>query len=143
MNDDFLRNKIKESAENIEIPDSLSPESIQKTLEQSSKKVQRFPSLRFASTAAAVLVLLIGAFGLHRLTQNSIMDGDGMERFVETSEDTSSAKSLQSISDYKELYKVLKAYEKENNTIYEMEILEESVMESATVDSASADMAVS
>ena len=143
MNDDFLRNKIKESAENIEIPDSLSPESIQKTLEQSSKKVQRFPSLRFASTAAAVLVLLIGAFGLHRLTQNSIMDGDGMERFVETSEDTSSAKSLQSISDYKELYKVLKAYEQENNTIYEMEILEESVMESATVDSASADMAVS
>lgn len=140
MNDDFLRNKIKESAENIEIPDSLKPDAVQKNLENSSKRVRRFPSRIFASAAAAVLVLLIVGFGFHRITQNSIMDGDGMEYLAETSKEATAEKnsSLQSISDYKDLYKALQTYEDEYATVYEMAIAEESVAESATADSSNA-----
>lgn len=133
MNDDFLRNKIKESAENIEIPDSLKPDAVQKILERSSRRVRRFPSRLLASAAAAILVLSIGVFGINRFTQNSIMDGDGMERSEEVLEEayTESSSSLHSISDYSELYQALRTYEDEHYTIYDMEISEESVAESA------------
>ena len=135
MNDDFLRNKIKESAENIEIPDSLKPDAVQKILERSSRRVRRFPSRLLASAAAAILVLSIGVFGINRFTQNSIMDGDGMERSEEVLEEayTESSSSLHSISDYSELYQALRTYEDEHYTIYDMEISEESVAESADI----------
>lgn len=135
MNDDFLRNKIKQSAENLEIPDSLKPETIQKSLEESSGKIRHFPSRFFASAAAAILVLSIGVFGINHFTQNSIMDGDGMEGSEEMLEEayTESSSSLHSISDYNELYQVLRTYEEEHYTIYDMEIAEESVAESADI----------
>ncbi|MDO5389871.1 MAG: beta-propeller domain-containing protein [Eubacteriales bacterium] len=145
MNDDFLRNKIKQSAESIETPDSLKPEAVQKRLEESSGKIRRFPTRFFASAAAAIVVLSIGVFGMNRMIQNSIMDGDGMERSEEMSEEAcmEESYSLQSISDYKELYKALKTYEKEYDTVYDEGMVEESVAESAAADTGSADMAVS
>lgn len=145
MNDDFLRNKIKQSAENIETPDTLNPESVQKRLEESTEKIHRFPSRILASAAAAILVLSIGVFGMNRMIQNSVMDGDGMEHSEEISEEACLKESscLQSILDYKELYKALKTYEKEYYTVYDEGMVEENVAEFAAAETDSANLTIS
>ena len=116
MNDDFLRNKIKQSAENLDVPNSLKPDNVQKSLEKSSTKIRRFPSRLFTSAAVAVLVLFVGIFALNHITQNSIMDGDDTERSLELTEESAieQSSSLQPISNYSELYKTLKTYEQES-----------------------------
>lgn len=145
MNDDFLRNKIKQSAENLDVPNSLKPDNVQKSLEKSSTKIRRFPSRLFTSAAVAVLVLFVGIFALNHITQNSIMDGDDTERSLELTEESAieQSSSLQPISNYSELYKTLKTYEQESYIVYEEEMVEENVTESSAADSSSLDMTTS
>ena len=145
MNDDFLRNKIKQSAENLDVPNSLKPDNVQKSLEKSSTKIRRFPSRLFTSAAVAVLVLFVGIFALNHITQNSIMDGDDTERSLELTEESAieQSSSLQPISNYSELYKTLKTYEQESYIVYEEEMVEENVAESSAADSSSLDMTTS
>lgn len=58
MQDENLLNKIRHSADSIEMPENLKPESIEKKLAEASPKKSRIPTNRLGTIAAACLVLL-------------------------------------------------------------------------------------
>lgn len=114
--------ELKAQTRDVEIPDSLKPENIEKLLEQKEVKKKKWKPLYTVCAAAACCIFVIGiaAAGHGRLTQN----GETIEKTPDSAEQASAADSgeskskvsedkvIASAEDYDQIYKYIKAERK-------------------------------
>ncbi|MGN1168446.1 MAG: beta-propeller domain-containing protein [Lachnospiraceae bacterium] len=118
---DILK-QIKDSTEDIKVPESLKPEEIEKMLEAKAKKenVKRKARYRFASLAAACVVFAVGAllYNMSDLGKNSMTDSSetvSNETLEGSNKDVSDdeGKTDEVKDDYSEVYAYIEKQQKE------------------------------
>ena len=131
FNEEELKKRIQESAEKIEVPESLKPENIESMLESHSNKKKKFRwKPVYTVTAAACCVLIVGGAvfgsGIYKLkdgnvqTESTEQTGGGEESYVEA--DVKTASAIDSAGDYDEIYQYIqeeqRRREQQNTQVY-------------------------
>ena len=134
-----IKDKIMRSAEDIEVPDSLKPENIEKKLAQKKKK--RTPVYGMIA-AAACCCLVVGAAALSG--RGSVGEKKAQEVTEETEETrdtaTGAVLSLASAKDYEQIYEYVQAAADEDTARYDAGIADGAALYSE--EKAAADQAV-
>lgn len=131
-----IKDKIMRSAEDIEVPDSLKPENIEKKLAQKKKK--RTPVYGMIA-AAACCCLVVGAAAL---SGRGIVGEKKVQEVTEETRDTATGAvlSLASAKDYEQIYKYVQAAADEDTARYDTGMADGSALYSE--EKAAADQAV-
>lgn len=110
-----IKDKIMRSAEDIEVPDSLKPENIEKKLAQKKKK--RTPVYGLIA-AAACCCLVVGAAAL---SGRGIIGEKKVQKVTEETRDTATGAvlSLASAKDYEQIYEYVQAAADEETARYD------------------------
>lgn len=148
-----LRNKIEEQAKQLQIPDSLKPETVEKKLSEERKKSRKpkKPYYMKIMAAAACCVLIIGAAGgLYRTFSVKSDGAKENETAVRDESEKADDKegAIRTAENYDEIYQYVEAEMKRrqsrNNNVGFLETLFSGVTkESATEDSADTGMNMS
>ena len=131
-----IKDKIMRSAEDIEVPDSLKPENIEKKLAQKKKK--RTPVYGMIA-AAACCCLVVGAAAL---SGRGIVGEKKVQKVTEETRDTATGAvlSLASAKDYEQIYKYVQAAADEDTARYDTGMADGAALYSE--EKAAADQAV-
>lgn len=131
-----IKDKIMRSAEDIEVPDSLKPENIEKKLAQKKKK--RTPVYGMIA-AAACCCLVVGAAAL---SGRGIVGEKKVQEVTEETRDTATGAvlSLASAKDYEQIYKYVQAAADEDTARYDTGMADGAALYSE--EKAAADQAV-
>lgn len=131
-----IKDKIMRSAEDIEVPDSLKPENIEKKLAQKKKK--RTPVYGMIA-AAACCCLVVGAAAL---SGRGIVGEKKVQEVTEETRDTvtGAVLSLASAKDYEQIYKYVQAAADEDTVRYDTGMADGAALYSE--EKAAADQAV-
>lgn len=131
-----IKDKIMRSAEDIEVPDSLKPENIEKKLAQKKKK--RTPVYGMIA-AAACCCLVVGAAAL---SGRGIVGEKKVQEVTEETRDTETGAvlSLASAKDYEQIYKYVQAAADEDTARYDTGMADGAALYSE--EKAAADQAV-
>ena len=131
-----IKDKIIRSAEDIEVPDSLKPENIEKKLAQKKKK--RTPVYGMIA-AAACCCLVVGAAAL---SGRGIVGEKKVQEVTEETRDTvtGAVLSLASAKDYEQIYKYVQAAADEDTVRYDTGMADGAALYSE--EKAAADQAV-
>ena len=131
-----IKDKIIRSAEDIEVPDSLKPENIEKKLAQKKKK--RTPVYGMIA-AAACCCLVVGAAAL---SGRGIVGEKKAQEVTEETRDTATGAvlSLASAKDYEQIYKYVQAAADEDTVRYDTGMADGAALYSE--EKAAADQAV-
>ncbi len=133
-----LKNKIQEQTRDLEIPESLKPEAVEKRLSEAKKKKGMRPIHYMRIAAAACFVLVIGiaggkiydAFTLgHYDAERVVADGDTKESSAEggaagagtAAQASGSQNAIRTAEDYDEVYQYIKA-EQDARQSYETDL---------------------
>lgn len=110
-----IKDKIVQSAEGMEVPDSLKPENIEKKLAQKKKK--RTPVYGIVA-AAACCCLVVGAVALSG--RGMMQDKEAQKAAEKAADDTvaESTAALASAKDYDQIYKYVQAAAGEEEIMY-------------------------
>ena len=110
-----IKDKIVQSAEGMEVPDSLKPENIEKKLAQKKKK--RTPVYGIVA-AAACCCLVVGAVALSG--RGMMQDKEAQKAAEKAADDTvaESTAALASAKDYDQIYKYVQAAAEEEEIMY-------------------------
>lgn len=143
MDDKQLLEKIKKSAEQAEIPESLTPKSIQKKIEQQEEKLKKkrrgIPRYGAWVGAAAVLALifLTGIPELLRQPSLAVEKEETKKKETEKPDMVSTKKpsekvfAVAHIEDYEQLYQMLKDYDSSQEAVVNYDYGEEIILEDA------------
>lgn len=124
-----LKNKIQEQTRDLEIPESLKPEAVEKRLSKAEKKKGMKPVHYMRIAAAACFVLVVGIVGGkiydafnpgHCDAERVVADGDTKEASAESGA-AGSQNGIRTAEDYDEVYQYIKA-EQEARQSYETDI---------------------
>lgn len=131
-----IKDKIMRSAEDIEVPDSLKPENIEKKLAQKKKK--RTPVYGMIA-AAACCCLVVGAAAL---SGRGIVGEKKVQEVTEETRDTAKGAvlSLASAKDYEQIYEYVQAAADEDTARYDTGMADGAALYSE--EKAAADQAV-
>lgn len=131
-----IKDKIMRSAEDIEVPDSLKPENIEKKLAQKKKK--RIPVYGMIA-AAACCCLVVGAAAL---SGRGIVGEKKAQEVTEETRDTATGAvlSLASAKDYEQIYEYVQAAADEDTARYDAGMADGAALYSE--EKAAADQAV-
>ena len=131
-----IKDKIMQSAEDIEVPDSLKPENIEKKLAQKKKK--RTPVYGMIA-AAACCCLVVGAAAL---SGRGIVGEKKVQEVTEETRDTATGAvlSLASAKDYEQIYEYIQAAADEETARYDTGMADGAALYSE--EKAAADQAV-
>ena len=131
-----IKDKIMRSAEDIEVPDSLKPENIEKKLAQKKKK--RTPVYGMIA-AAACCCLVVGAAAL---SGRGIVGEKKVQEVTEETRDTATGAvlSLASAKDYEQIYEYVQAAADEDTARYDTGMADGAALYSE--EKAAADQAV-
>lgn len=131
-----IKDKIMRSAEDIEVPDSLKPENIEKKLAQKKKK--RTPVYGMIA-AAACCCLVVGAAAL---SGRGIVGEKKVQEVTEETRDTATGAvlSLASAKDYEQIYEYIQAAADEETARYDTGMADGAALYSE--EKAAADQAV-
>ena len=131
-----IKDKIMRSAEDIEVPDSLKPENIEKKLAQKKKK--RTPVYGMIA-AAACCCLVVGAAAL---SGRGIVGEKKVQEVTEETRDTATGAvlSLASAKDYEQIYEYVQAAADEETARYDTGMADGAALYSE--EKAAADQAV-
>lgn len=131
-----IKDKIMRSAEDIEVPDSLKPENIEKKLAQKKKK--RTPVYGMIA-AAACCCLVVGAAAL---SGRGIVGEKKAQKVTEETRDTATGAvlSLASAKDYEQIYEYVQAAADEDTARYDAGMADGAALYSE--EKAAADQAV-
>lgn len=131
-----IKDKIMQSAEGMEVPDSLKPENIEKKLAQKKKK--RTPVYGMIA-AAACCCLVVGAAAL---SGRGIVGEKKVQEVTEETRDTATGAvlSLASAKDYEQIYKYVQAAADEDTARYDTGMADGAALYSE--EKAAADQAV-
>lgn len=144
LNEEELKKRIQESAEEIEVPESLEPKNIEKMLTERGQKKKFRWKPAYSVAAAACCVLIIGGAvfgsGLYNskegVVQTEAVEDVG-EAYIEAEVKTASA--IDSAKDYDEIYQYIQEEQKQRQE-QETRMYEEAVAEdSAYMGAAPAD----
>ncbi len=133
-----LKNKIQEQTRDLEIPESLKPEAVEKRLSEAKKKKGMRPIHYMRIAAAACFVLVIGIAGGiiydaftpgHYDAERVVADGDTKESSAEggaagaetAAQASGSKNAVRTAEDYDEVYQYIKA-EQEARQSYETDL---------------------
>lgn len=110
-----IKDKIMRSAEDIEVPDSLKPENIEKKLAQKKKK--RTPVYGIVA-AAACCCIVVGAVAFSG--RGMMQDKEAQKAAEKTADDTvaESTAALASAKDYDQIYEYVQAAAEEEEIMY-------------------------
>ena len=110
-----IKDKIVQSAEGMEVPDSLKPENIEKKLAQKKKK--RTPVYGIVA-AAACCCLVVGAVAFSG--RGMMQDKEAQKAAEKTADDTvaESTAALASAKDYDQIYEYVQAAAEEEEIMY-------------------------
>lgn len=118
--------KLREKTNDIELPEKLAPERIQRTLEGSAKK-RKISPLYIGTVAAACFAVIAGA----AVYQNSRISGSMTGEAKKEIEEISSSKIVESAENYDEVYTYLDSYKRE---IERQQAREEKMMSEGAAD---------
>lgn len=116
--------ELKAKTNEVEVPDSLKPENIEKMLEQKTVKKKKWKPLYTVCAAAACCVLVIGiAVGGNRMLtkNNGNLSETADSAGTKSSADSGGAsvdKTIASAEDYDQIYKYIKAEKKNQEKLY-------------------------
>ena len=112
--DQEIKDKIKRSAEEIEVPDSLKPENIEKRLAQKKRKTPVYGMI----AAAACCCLVVGAVAL---SGRGMVGEKTAQEVAKGAKDTAteSVLSLASAKDYEQIYEYVQAAADEDTARYD------------------------
>lgn len=107
--DEKIMNEIKEKSENLEIPESLSPDNIMKRIKEQKVKKGRFNSgVRIITTVlAASLVLVVGVGMFGKLSGKPNMLGVNKSYSSDSKKDNGTVEEISSFKSYEEIYELL------------------------------------
>lgn len=153
MDDDKLLKEIKDSAEHVEIPQSLKPEEVRKRLEEANrqgkerkgKKIISFNKYTRWAAAAAVLLIVFLAAGpvlkTHKASETnsgSAAAQDGVKTFTQDNgkADTEEESTVLHVKDYGELYSMVAVPPVQSNEMPEDAIMDYSTAVASDMDGA-------
>ena len=125
-----IKDKIMQSAEGMEVPDSLKPENIEKKLAQKKKK--RTPVYGIVA-AAACCCIVVGAVAFSG--RGMMQDKEAQKAAEKTADDTvaESTAALASAKDYDQIYEYVQAAAEEEEIMYgEKAVADQAVSHSDT-----------
>ncbi|KMZ54559.1 hypothetical protein [Dorea sp. D27] len=99
--------QLEEKTKNIEVPDGLQPDAVDKMLTAHNRKDRRWRPARIAGLAAACLVLAAG------VTAAVIWNSSGTSRIQTGQESASGGDKIASAKDYDQIYSYIENYNKQ------------------------------
>ncbi len=131
--------QIRESAESVEVPESLKPEQMEKRLAGKKQKKRQLPVYRMGAVAAAVLLFVAG-WSIKRIPmqpegqEEHAVKEIGSETIKDSHTEVSEKKEILPVRSEKELYTLL--YQNKQEEMYVMEDAMEAAADTAVEESA-------